>query len=169
MRIGLVVTASDTVICSRRRHYRQDLISATSFLTSLPGLVGKFSSQGSGQRSRIKWPAIDTGLEIDVQDAPASSLLNGLISGFEVSRSVLIVLLFELRVVLTADTQYASIPASAEKSAIFLGVAHSGIGVPHSPRPVYSDMSHRFRLIAPEAVYHYSHGICWGDSRRCKP
>jgi hypothetical protein len=83
LRLGLVITPSPSVICSKKPNFVQDFLSPSPFLGSLPKLASRFLVDGSGQRGNIKWPDLD--IEEKGSSAGSGAMLNGIIAGIEVS------------------------------------------------------------------------------------
>lgn len=83
LRLGLVITPSPSVICSKRPNFVQDYLSPSSFLGSLPKLASRFVVDGSGQRGTVKWPGLD--IEEKGSNSGSGAVLNGIVAGIEVS------------------------------------------------------------------------------------
>jgi hypothetical protein len=84
LRLGILITPAPGIACIKNRHHTLDYQTPSAFLTSLPKLAPRFSKEGSGYRSNIRWPAFDAEEPIDDDKKNISYLLSGIVGGIEV-------------------------------------------------------------------------------------
>lgn len=137
LRLGLIVTPSPSVICSKRTNLIQDFLAPSTFLGSLPKLTSRFLVDGSGQRGNVKWP----GLEIEEKGSSVASgaVINGIIAGIEVSQPFSRCVM----VVLTAAARNSLFLAASTLPSIFLGLTHSIRRTSHPGWPLSTGESAR--------------------------